>query len=967
MKRIPIYGLILCLLAGLLSPAFGQSYFTQYRPGGLDWQQLNTEHFKIVFPAGEDSVAWRTARILESRYASIQQLTGGGLQNFPVVLNNYNDLSNGFVTPFHFRSEIEVPPIRGKSQNPRSGNWLEQVAPHELVHALQLSNTGGLGLGGLTSIFSPDFARSYHAAIPSGIIEGLAVEYETESVAPHGGRGNYPHFTNQFEAVFDSPDRWSMGQMVHISSYTRPFGRRYIGGYEFTSWLHEAYGDSTSRRALDFYIDFPFLGYGAALKHATGEWPAALYDEFEKQQEASADMAGSQWDDEIQKPDIPFKGADIHHPKWLDDSTLIFYGSFYNAPPGFYRYDLDTQKTKRLATTQSVRDYIYYLSGDKSYLLYAYNESSPIYDNTFKSELVRLNLSTLKKQQLTSQGRAFAPEMSGNRLLALQTDHASSRLVEYLPDAPEDENPFREIATLGIDKIVQVAVNPARPDEWAVIANRRGLQGLWLVSENSVQEDLEGAPAISFSGASVFDPAWHPDGSSLLFSSDREGTLNIYEYNRDAGTVRQLTDSPYNAFEASYSPGGNRIAFVYQDKNLLVPAVMRQEDFYGAPVPSSEWTPSPQKTAHMNRPELGEESVDDSNWTSSSYSSGINWLKPRAFYPVIEEVSNRNVYKKGAIFHSNNLLQNQSYSLELSSVEDRIWFDLSYTNKSFYPGFRLRLFREPGYRTFESSDFPAIPFLREERGFALSIPIKTVFERNVYFSSLTVTPEFRRSQIGFTPLDDSDLATGFANFSIGNISALYHYKLRQNFRAMQPVAGITLFSEIEHYFPSESSILRFGETENGLAFREPTGLVGAIYTYLAPLERWNQSLRLGIQAITQTNPVFDNQSIVSNGFSEPVFNDRDNLLSFNARYTIPLWFADDGGFTVPLYLSNLYIAAFANTVTDPSAPDWSEASRFVFGAGLRSRFRISNMTLDIGIGIGYEPSRGQTNVFVGDF
>jgi hypothetical protein len=90
-------------------------------------------------------------------------------------------------------------------------------------------------------------------------------------------------------------------------------------------------------------------------------------------------------------------------------------------------------------------------------------------------------------------------------------------------------------------------------------------------------------------------------------------------------------------------------------------------------------------------------------------------------------------------------------------------------------------------------------------------------------------------------------------------------------------------------------------------------------------------------------------------------------LSFDTRYTIPLFYVDDGGLLLPLYLSNIYLVTFSNTVTDPTFSDWYEGSRTVFGIGVRTSFQLSNLRFNIGLGFGYEPTRKQAQFFIGDF
>ncbi|MBN2731556.1 MAG: PD40 domain-containing protein [Balneolaceae bacterium] len=936
-------------------PASAQFYPTQYRPP-VNWQQLSTDHFKIIFPQGEDSAAYNTARILEEQYPGVQKLTGGSLTNFPVILTNYNDRSNGIVTTLHFRSEIDIPPIQGKALNPKTGGWLQNVVPHELVHALQFSNLGGFGLGRIVNIFSPDLARSLHGAPPSGIQEGLATYYESEFVAQNGGRGNYPFFTNPFDAIFTSPGRWSMGQMVHFPIDTRPFNRHYIGGYTFTKWLQDTYGEKTSRDAIDFHVRWPFLGYGVALKHATGRWPAQLYDAFEKNQEAQLKKKNSQTD-VIRPLSISLDGAEIRRPKWLSDSTLIFHGSFYNADPGFYRYTIPDGSLQRIITTSIGSDYNYAISDDRKTLIYSYYKPDAIYPNAFNSTLVKASLKNGASTLINSDRRLFSPSLSADSsLISLERHKSINRIIKI----NLTNSLVNSVLADPSYQIVSAAAHPTISDSLAVIMNRNGSQALWLASEDHLKEVLSDPPTISFSDGSVFDPIWHPDGKSILFSADFSGDLQIYEYNLRTAKMIQWTNAPYNAFEASYSPDGNTIAFVIQKENERLPAVLSRNDIY-----STDVLTDPSFSPHQDV-----SSQSNNNWNSRSYKTGLSWLKPRTVLPAIEEISGSNQYKWGVGLHSNDLLQQQAYSVELTAAEERLWYDLTYQNKQFFPGFRARIFSKPAFRTFRFDPDNESPFtqtfLRQERSFALSMPVQFTFEQNVDFTGLFIEPEFRQSQLRYFNQDKNN-ATDFSNASIGNIYAQFNYKLQQNIRDVQPNSGLQFYAELEHFFHSGSVSLETTSGQQTLNFANPTALRGGLSAYLSPLQQWNQSLRIGAEAITQTHPVFDAQSVVSDGFSERVLSGSNNLVSINTRYTIPLVYPDDGGFLLPLYLSNIYLVGFTDTVTDPTANDVLQSSRSVFGAGVRIRFRISNLSLDIGAGIGVEPSRNNIHYFIGDF
>jgi Tol biopolymer transport system component len=58
-------------------------------------------------------------------------------------------------------------------------------------------------------------------------------------------------------------------------------------------------------------------------------------------------------------------------------------------------------------------------------------------------------------------------------------------------------------------------------------------------------------------------PAWSPDGSQIVFHSDRFGNDDIYVMNVDGSDVRQLSSSPAAERFPTWSPDGLMIAFDY--------------------------------------------------------------------------------------------------------------------------------------------------------------------------------------------------------------------------------------------------------------------------------------------------------------------------------------------------------------------------------------------------------------------
>ena len=69
-------------------------------------------------------------------------------------------------------------------------------------------------------------------------------------------------------------------------------------------------------------------------------------------------------------------------------------------------------------------------------------------------------------------------------------------------------------------------------------------------------------------------PAWSPDGERIAFSARREGhvvhnldiTYEIYVMDADGGNEQRLTENRHNDMHSSWSPNGERIAFVSDRK-----------------------------------------------------------------------------------------------------------------------------------------------------------------------------------------------------------------------------------------------------------------------------------------------------------------------------------------------------------------------------------------------------------------
>jgi Tol biopolymer transport system component len=81
----------------------------------------------------------------------------------------------------------------------------------------------------------------------------------------------------------------------------------------------------------------------------------------------------------------------------------------------------------------------------------------------------------------------------------------------------------------------------------------------------SMNIDGTGQTRLTYSGANDDYPRWAPNGTKILFQSDRDhsdtGYMDIYVMNSDGSGVTRLTTDANDDSMATWAPGGTKIVF----------------------------------------------------------------------------------------------------------------------------------------------------------------------------------------------------------------------------------------------------------------------------------------------------------------------------------------------------------------------------------------------------------------------
>lgn len=939
--RIVLFWVLLTL--GLVSIGHAQPvvnrpvrYDVQYRPASARYLVGHYPHFDVIYQAGTEATAFQIATELEAHRAATDSLVGrtGDPLRMPVVVNGFNDRSNGFVSPFPFRQEIEAVSLKSDALATYFPSWPAAVAPHELVHAAHADIDAGFGVGGLVRRFGPDWSRVINLTAPRGLVEGVAV-YRESQLHPGAGRLHAPTATMKYRAAMLSDAPWSLTQMLEAPAYTRPFDRHYLGGGQAYAYLTAREDRSAEpsffHQATRLHHRFPLLGFGVGLWYGTGTPPWALGDSMQadlvarvRQRQASGEP--------FTHPDVidGAPGLEYRRPHWVSDSTLVAHAEGYNVRPGFYAVDVASGRRRLISTQRITEDGVTTLSRDTTGLYFSRYVPDPFVLQAFQAEVHRLDLADGTVQQLTSGGRAHAPvEAPGGPVWALRNEGAYNQWGRVQSDGTVEP-----ITTLPKVQIVQVAPSP-NGRTVAVLINEDGIVRLYRATlpENGT---VRLVPWLGMVGGVIYDVSWGPQGRYLLFTSDAEGTANVYALDAAHDHVRRLTHVPFGALAPSVSPDGKTLAFVnYRHERFDLVRIPFRPD-RGVSV-SAATLLRPGERGWEGLPRRGTDSQAARPPARISQYRPVTRLAPRLVYPMLDYDIERDGeplgVKVGVGVAGADPLKQWAYSAEGYYQAHRLWGRALLQSGRYLARPSATIYNEPT----SISRRRAI----EERGVELSVRAPLTLDRNVALTQALFQVGSAVQQARLID-EEGQVLTAFEAQWVLRPAAVFGYRVEANLRDLMPSRGVVLRSSAEVDAWSSSGARR--------------GWRASARMYLPFLERYNTGMSLYGRLLTQNrssvlsaNPVLP-RGYVGEGLGLP----QGTFGLLGAEVVQPITFIDDGWTTIPIYLKSLYTYGFAEALWYTSHPQ-ERLSALGMGLGLRFRFFYA-FDFDARIGAAFRPS-----------
>lgn len=393
----------------LCFPTFAQNF------GGnapsVQWKQINTDHFRIIYPKGAYPEGNRVASILQHFMHHFQADTLLHRRKVNVILQNRTIHSNGYVALGPFRSEFYTTPPQNSLQL-GSLPWLDFLAIHEYKHVYQ-DNQFNTGLSHIMAVLFGQLGQSLanHTAIPDWFYEGAAVYQETK--ASRQGRGALPFFYNGFRALWNDDKDYSWLK-IRNGSLMDYIPNEYNLGFLLVAYGYEKFGDNFWSKVTTDAARYKSLLY--PFQHALTRHSGMSFPEFRKRAFNSFQEYFSSKGPSRRPPPEPDYYLNERFPAF-DGDTIIYLKSSVQELPSFY-YKTARGEYKIRMASQMVDAYFSYNHGK---IVYAARNPDLRWGNRAYSELRILDMHTGREKKITGHSRYFSPDIDamGERIVTV--------------------------------------------------------------------------------------------------------------------------------------------------------------------------------------------------------------------------------------------------------------------------------------------------------------------------------------------------------------------------------------------------------------------------------------------------------------------------------------------------------------------------------------------------------------------
>lgn len=669
---------IIIVLTTILSPfkSNAQLFDAEQNPLSVNWRQINTAGFKIIYPVELETEAQRMANTIGYIFPKVGRSLNVKNTTLPIVFQSRGVIANGFVQLAPKKSEFNTTP----PQYFDSQDWLNNLAVHELRHAAQYDKL----TGGRKNPFPQEvYFALMGASLPLWLFEGDAVS--TETSLTHAGRGRQPNWIMPYRTALLSGKDYSYSKTNFGSEKDVELGY-YQLGYLITSGLREKGGkfliDSllSDLRKRPFRL-YPFAGSLQKFTGKTGkEWYESMNKKIKADWEKQAALTPSKTYPSLSAPAT--YETNYRLPVQLPDGRILVLKQSKAEAPAFVLIDKQQKEQRVLGIGQQEQPWFSYANGKVVWDEIRYD---PRFFARSYSVVCSYDFYTKKMKKLSSRSRIFSPSLSadGTKITAIQID-LSNKVELIVMDAssgklihsyPNPDNLILQTPSFNNNGSLITYIS----------VSEKG-KALWTVDANNSRKKL-----INETPQQLSRPIFI--GNRIAFNAHYNGIDNIYEVDPSTRKISALSAAKFGAFNPSPIIGTDSILFNnfalhgYEVARTKLERTKIGKDnfvFFGAAAEKQEHTGNVFAQ------------VPDSTFSTTPYRKFGHLLNVHSVIPVVEDE-----YKAGIQLKSNNLLNTfEAYTgIDYQRDLGRFEYNAGASFKGLYPIFNLS-YRNRPRRTF---------------------------------------------------------------------------------------------------------------------------------------------------------------------------------------------------------------------------------------------------------------------------
>ncbi len=515
---------------------------------GLEWKTISTEHFDVHFHAGEEWTGAEAARIAEEIWGPITDVYDYRPKRCHLVILDTEDYANG--AAYYYDNKIEIWATNLEFHLRGTTPWLRNVITHEFTHIVSIQASMKMPLR-IPAIYfqAVDFEKEKRPDVITGYPD-LIVSYPiTGTVVP----GWWAEGVAQYQSPVKHNDCWDthrdmilraavtedrmlsydeMGFLGHTSLGNEQV---YDHGYGLVSYIAATYGPESLKKTTEYMGKWYRLTIDGALKAATGKKGNQLYDDWkayltQRYDRMLVDVRPNLREGTVLSDDGFMTLDPSFSPDGKRVTLLSNEGSDY-ASTSLYVIDRDGKHMDEIESSVSSGAVF---SRDGATLLYAKHTKVDAYGARV-SDLYTYDFAHKKEKRITHKLRAAEPDWSpdGGSIVCVLNQDGTHRLVTMNADgsAMRDIRPAKGG--------VQIYTPRYSPDGVRILFGtfEKGTRDVASVAVDGSDFRYE-----IQSPNDERDARWTPDGTGIVFASDRTGIFNIYRMDLASGGVEQMTN-----------------------------------------------------------------------------------------------------------------------------------------------------------------------------------------------------------------------------------------------------------------------------------------------------------------------------------------------------------------------------------------------------------------------------------------